>query len=99
MLSERTFRGGGVARDAGYLAGYLRVRNAIQEGASLDELRRGRVAVQHLPTMRVLEERGWVLPSVYRPSFTLSLRLTLAGTSADTSPPSEAASFTMLELT
>ncbi len=99
MLSERTFRGGGVARDSGYLAGYLRVRNAIQEGASLDELRRGRVAVQHLPTMRVLEERGWVLPSVYRPSFSLSLRLTLAGTSADTSPPSEAASFTMLELT
>jgi uncharacterized protein (TIGR02421 family) len=99
MLTERTFRGGGVARDSGYLAGYLRVRAAIGEGASLDDLRRGRVSVASLDAMRALEERGWVLPSVYRPSFSLSLRLTLLGTSADTSPPSEAASFTMLELT
>jgi uncharacterized protein (TIGR02421 family) len=100
LVAERTYRGGGVARDAGYLAGYLRVRAAITSGqASLDELRRGRVSLTQLGAMRDLEQLGWVVPAVYRPSFALSRRLTLGGTSADTSPPSDAASLTMFELT
>jgi uncharacterized protein (TIGR02421 family) len=100
LISERTYRGGGAARDVGYLAGYLRVRAAVSAGlASVDELRRGRVSLEALPTLRELERIGWVRPSVYRPSFSLSRRLTLGGTSAETSPPSDAASFTMFELT
>ena len=100
LVAERTYRGGGVARDAGYLAGYLRVRSAIARGhAGLDELRRGRVSLGQVEAMRVLEERGWVIPPLYRPSLVLSRRLTLGGTSAETSPPSEAASLTMFELT
>jgi uncharacterized protein (TIGR02421 family) len=100
LVAERTYRGGGVARDAGYLAGYLKVRAALRSGsAKLDELRRGRVSLTQLPRLRELEAQGFVLPPVYRPSLALSRRLTLAGTSADTSPPSEAASLTMLELT
>jgi uncharacterized protein (TIGR02421 family) len=100
LIAERTYRGGGVARDAGYLAGYLRVRAGIRTGqASIDDLRRGRVSLAQLGTMRDLEQLGWVVPAVYRPSLALSRRLTLGGTSAETSPPSEAASFTMFELT
>ena len=100
LIAERTYRGGGAARDAGYLAGYLRVRAAIAAGqADVDELRRGRVSLASLPALRELEQRGWIRPSVYRPSFSLSRKLILGGTSADTSPPSDAASLTMLELT
>lgn len=100
LIAERTYRGGGAARDAGYLAGYLRVRAAIAAGeADVDELRRGRVSLASLPALRELEQRGWVRPSVYRPSFSLSRKLILGGTSAETSPPSDAASLTMLELT
>lgn len=99
-IAERTFRGGGVARDAGYLAGFLRVRSAIKSGdCTLDELRRGRVSLRWVRALRELEAGGFVLPACYRPSLALSRRLTFGGTKAETSPPSEAASLTMLELT
>ena len=99
-IAERTFRGGGVARDAGYLAGFLRVRSAIHSGeATLDELRRGRVSLASMPVLRELEQEGLVQPSCYRPSLALSRKLTFGGTKAETSPPSDAASLTMLELT
>jgi hypothetical protein len=99
-ISERTFRGGGVARDSGYLAGFLRIRGAIKSGdATLDELRRGRVSLGAVPALRQLESGRFVLPACYRPSLALSRKLTFGGTKADTSPPSDAASLTMLELT
>jgi hypothetical protein len=102
LTAERAYRGGGVARDAGYLAGFLRVRAAIAAGqATLDELRRGRVAIEYVGLLRQLEQESQKLvrSPVYRPSLALSRSLTFGGTSADTSPPSEAASLTMLELT
>jgi hypothetical protein len=99
-IAERTFRGGGVARDAGYLAGFLRVRAAIAAGTTqVDELRRGRVSLSSLETLRELERSGFVHTPCYRPSLALSRKLTFGGTKADTSPPSEAASLTMFELT
>lgn len=99
-IAERTYRGGGVARDAGYLAGFLRVRAAITSGATdVDELRRGRVSLASLEPLRELERRGFVQAPCYRPSLALSRKLTFGGTKAETSPPSEAASLTMLELT
>lgn len=55
VTAERAYRGGGVARDASYLAGYLRVRAALARGeASLDELRLGRVSLDALPVLRAL---------------------------------------------
>lgn len=100
LIAERTYRGGGAARDAGYLAGYLRVRSAMIAGSvEVDEMRRGRVSLAAVASLRELEKAGWVQPPVYRPSFSLSRKLTLGGTSAETSPPSEAASLTMFELT
>ncbi|MDB4973260.1 MAG: hypothetical protein JWN48_1601 [Myxococcaceae bacterium] len=99
-IAERTFRGGGVARDSGYLAGFLRVRSALHaEQVTLDELRRGRVSLASVEVLRELEQQGLVQPPAYRPSLLLSRKLTFGGTRADTSPPSDAASLTMLELT
>lgn len=99
-VAERAYRGGGVARDAGYLAGWLRVRNAIRRGhATLHELRTGRVGVRDVPGVRALADLGLATPPPYRPSLALSRRLTASGTSAETSPPSFAASLTRFELT
>lgn len=100
LTAERTYRGGGVARDAGYLSGFLRVRAALSRGeVTLDELRRGRVGLAHVEPLRLLEAEGYVRSACYRPSLALSRSLTFGGTNAETSPPSDAASLTMLELT
>lgn len=99
-VAERAWRGGGVARDVGYLRGWLRVRAALESGdATLDELRSGRVGLADLPTLRALEDMGLFRPAVYRPSLAYSLAATDGGTSLLTSPPSVAASFTRFELT
>ncbi len=64
-IAERAHRGGGVARDAGYLAGYLRVRDALARGeVTLDELRMGRVSVRAVPVLRTLGIAPVHLPSL-----------------------------------
>lgn len=112
-IAERAFRGGGVARDAGYLRGLVRVRHAVESNqATLDELRMGRVGLADLPCLREAQRKGvvrtpsftpglQVLSSCYlpAPSFVLNFSLTPAGTSFDTSPPNLAASLTRFELT
>ncbi len=99
-LCERSWRGGGVARDAGYLRGYLRVRSAIAEGvATVDTLRSGRVGLDDVAAFDALAVVGLYRLPLYRPSLARSLSATDAGTSLSTSPPSLAASLTMFEET
>jgi uncharacterized protein (TIGR02421 family) len=99
-LGERAFRGGGAARDAIYLGGYLRVREAIEHGhATLDELRSGRLSLTALPALRKLRAQGLARAPRYVPNLSRSFFQTTPGTAPETSPPSEAASFTRLELT
>jgi hypothetical protein len=99
-LSERAFRGGGVARDVGYLRGWLAVRRALaEERITLDGLRSGRLGLAAAEDLATLVEAGlWRVPP-YRPSLAESLSATDVGRSPPTSPPSFAASFTMLEET
>ncbi|HJL20019.1 MAG TPA: DUF1704 domain-containing protein [Sandaracinaceae bacterium LLY-WYZ-13_1] len=99
-VAERAYRGGGVARDVGYLRGWLRVRTSIAAGeTSIDFLRIGRVGLDAARALPRLLEAGLARPPRYRPSLSRSLAATPAGTSLETSPPSVAASFTMLEET
>mgnify|MGYP000722360643 CR=1 FL=1 len=92
--------GGGVARDVGYLRGWLEVRRAIRQGElSIDHLRAGRVGFDVARALPELVEAGLARPPRYCPSLVDSLFSTDGGTSRDTSPPSLAASFTMLEET
>lgn len=99
-ICERAYRGGGLARDASYLFGYLRVREAlVRKQATVDELRMGRVSLDALPVLRALVQAGYARRSVYRPSLSRSFLATMSGTTLDTSPPRTAASFTRLELT
>lgn len=99
-ITERAYRGGGVARDAGYLLGYLRVRRAIAEQVTtLDELRMGRVGVHSLGQLRALRDRGLLTLPVQRPNLTRSFFSTNSGTMPWRLPPSAAASLISVELT
>lgn len=99
-VSERAYRGGGVARDVGYLRGWLLVRAALAAGeATVDHLRIGRVGLDVARALPELIEAGLARPPRYRPSLSRSLTAAERGTSRETSPPSIAASFTMLEET
>jgi uncharacterized protein (TIGR02421 family) len=99
-ICERAYRGGGVARDAGYLRGYLRVRQALAAGhTTLDGLRMGRVGVDALPELRALQAAGLVRAPVHRPNFSRSFFSTNSGTMPWRLPPSFAASLINVELT
>lgn len=99
-ISERAYRGGGVARDVGYLRGYLRVRRALaQAETTLDELRMGRIGLDALPELRALQAHGLLRPSVHRPNLSRSFFSTSSGTIPWRLPPSFAASLINVELT
>ena len=99
-LCERSFRGGGVARDAVYLASWLRVRRAISEReTSLRELQLGRVSLRSLPWVRPLQTQGLVGSPVYLSNFARSFGSTGFGTRSEMSPPSRATSLTRLDAT
>lgn len=99
-LAERAYRGGGIARDVGYLRGWLEVRAAIlARETSVDHLRAGRVGLDVARALPAIIATGLARPPRYRPSLALSLAATEAGTSCETSPPSVAASLTMFEET
>ena len=99
-ICERAYRGGGVARDVGYLSGYLRVRRALARSeTTLDELRMGRVGLDALPELRALLAHGLVQPPLHRPNFSRSFLSTRSGTIPWRLPPSFAASLINVELT
>ena len=99
-ISERAHRGGGVARDAGYLLGYARVREALRRGdTTLDELRMGRLDLAALPEARSLLNAGLLRPPRHRPNLARSFFSTSSGTMPRRSPPRDAASLMSVELT
>ena len=99
-LSERAFRAGGVARDAVYLASWLRVRRAVLDGAaSLPELQLGKVSLAALPELRRLRGEGLINPPTYLSNLARSRGWTADGTRSDTSPPSLATSLTRVDAT
>lgn len=91
VLSERAFRGGGVARDVVYLRSWLRVRHALRTAPmTMDRLRIGKVGLDDLGELEWLARERWVdLAPPYLPGLSLarSLTSTGGGTSLETSPP------------
>jgi hypothetical protein len=99
-LCERAFRAGGVARDAVYLASWLRVRKAVVDGeTSLGELQLGKVSLAALPEIRRLMAEGRVGQPTYLSNLARSRGWTDAGTRSATSPPSLATSLTKVDAT
>ncbi|MDQ3032401.1 MAG: DUF1704 domain-containing protein [Myxococcota bacterium] len=69
LIAERAHRGGGVARDAGYLYGYLRVRVALESGAAcLDRMRVGRIGLDDLAAFDAAVELGLATAPALRPA-------------------------------
>jgi uncharacterized protein (TIGR02421 family) len=99
-LCERAFRAGGVARDAVYLTGWLRVRRAVSRGeATLAELQLGKVSLDALPEVRRLLQDGRVSGPTYLSNLARRRGWTEAGTKSATSPPSLATSLTSVDAT
>lgn len=99
-LCERSFRAGGVSRDAVYLAGWLRVRRAVARGeTNLGELQIGKVSLGAVPELRRLVREGLVSQPTYLSNLARSRGKTGAGTKSATSPPSLVTSLTKLDAT
>lgn len=99
-LCTRAFRAGGVARDAVYLASWLRVRRAVSRGeTSLAELQLGKVSLAALPETRRLAAEGRVSQPTYLSNLARRRGWTEEGTRSDTSPPSLATSLTRVDAT
>lgn len=73
-ITERTFRGGGSAREASYLRGFLRVRSAVADGtATIDELRNGKLSVAAIQDVRSAITHGIARPAAHRPTLDRAL--------------------------
>ena len=92
-ISERAFRGGGVARDAAYLVGFMRVGDALARGeVDVHDLGAGRLSLSARKFWPHLSKLGLCRAAAYRPNLSRSFFSTRLGTSPFKLPPNEAAS-------
>jgi uncharacterized protein (TIGR02421 family) len=68
-ITMRTYRGGGLTKDAIYLRGFLQVLDYLQKGGELEPLFVGKMAFRHLPLVRELQWRQVLKPLPLRPRF------------------------------
>jgi uncharacterized protein (TIGR02421 family) len=54
MVAMRTYRGGGLTKDAVYLRGLCQILDYLGKGGQLEPLFVGKIAVQHIPIVREL---------------------------------------------
>jgi hypothetical protein len=65
----RTYRGGGLTKDAVYLRGLRDVFEYLQKGGDLEALYIGKVSLSHLPVLRELRWRKILKPPPLLPHF------------------------------
>jgi uncharacterized protein (TIGR02421 family) len=68
-ITMRTYRGGGLTKDAVYLRGLLQILKYIREGDDLEPLYIGKVASSHLPLIAELRARGVIKPPALQPRY------------------------------
>ena len=66
-IATRVVVGGGSAKDAIYLRGISRILDALGEGSTLDPLLVGKLALDHIPLVQDLLDRGVLQPAWVRP--------------------------------
>lgn len=66
-IATRVVVGGGSVKDAIYLRGITRILQALAEGLSLDVLLVGKLALDHVPLVQDLLDRGVLRPPWVRP--------------------------------
>ena len=68
-ITLRTYRGGGLTKDAVYLAGLQQVLQYLAEGGPLEDLYVGKIAARHLDVVRELRWRGVLKPPPLEPRY------------------------------
>ncbi len=68
-IAARVYRSGGLAKDAIYLQGLLTVLDHVGKGAALDPFWSGKIAVEHLPVVAELNDRGFLQRPPVTPEF------------------------------
>jgi uncharacterized protein (TIGR02421 family) len=66
-IATRVVVGGGSAKDAIYLRGIARILDALADGSTLDTLLVGKLALDHIPLVQDLLDRGVLQPAWVRP--------------------------------
>jgi uncharacterized protein (TIGR02421 family) len=69
QITVRTYRGGGLTKDAVYLRGLGEVLDYLATGASLEPLYVGKLALRHVGIIRELTARGILTPAPVLPRF------------------------------
>lgn len=68
-ITVRAFRGGGLTKDAVYLAGLSDILDYLAEGEPYEDLFMGKFALSQLDTLRELVDAGWVHPPDVMPRY------------------------------
>jgi uncharacterized protein (TIGR02421 family) len=72
VVTVRTFRGGGLTKDAVYLRGLRQILEYVGGGGDLEPLFVGKIAAQHIPIVRELQWRGVLTPPPLLPRYMAS---------------------------
>jgi len=68
-IAMRTYRGGGLTKDAVYLRGLLQILRYLREDGEIEPLYIGKVAASHLPLIAELRIRRVINPPALRPRY------------------------------
>jgi uncharacterized protein (TIGR02421 family) len=69
LVTMRTYRGGGLTKDAVYLRGLVQILDYLGAGGDLEPLFVGKIASQHIPIVRELQWRGVLVPPPLTPRY------------------------------
>jgi uncharacterized protein (TIGR02421 family) len=68
-ITMRVYRGGGLTKDAIYLRGLVAILKYVQKGGDLKPLLVGKMAVEHIPTIKELQHRNVLTPVAIVPRY------------------------------
>jgi hypothetical protein len=68
-ITMRTYRGGGLTKDAVYLRGLDEILAYLRKGGQLDPLFVGKIAARHIPLIQELQHRKVLTPPPLRPRY------------------------------
>ena len=68
-ITMRVYRGGGLTKDAVYLRGLVAILKYVQKGGDLEPLLIGKMAVEHIPTIKELRLRNVLTPAPIVPRY------------------------------
>ena len=68
-ITVRTFRGGGLTKDAVYLRGLVQLIGYLKEGGDFETLLVGKIALDHVPIIKELQWRSVLKQAPLRPQY------------------------------